>query len=217
MGCVTPEPESLEVAPYVPDKLDYVSFREAYKDLLEPNYLPFMVHQIAENTASGDRLLFCRWPDDQMPIDVYIEPPEIPDELQDEFNEIEPKSYVDGAVAALATWEASLDGLVRFRRVSEPGQAELTIHLLGRSGQAELLLEDPALDSRLAGVLDGVSSIDESARRIADIVDESPALDERLYEIVERITKLGAAVCLKKPFTPDNLRRALALVGVEAG
>lgn len=53
--------------------------------------------------------------------------------------------------------------------------------------QAELLLEDPAMDSRLAGVLDGVSNIDESARRIADIVDTSPALDERLYEIVAEV------------------------------
>ncbi len=53
--------------------------------------------------------------------------------------------------------------------------------------QAELLLEDPALDSRLAGVLDGVGNIDESARRIADIVDASPALDERLYEIVAEV------------------------------
>lgn len=32
---------------------------------------------------------------------------------------------------------------------------------------------------------------------------------------VERITGLGAALCLKKPFTPDDLRRALAKVGVE--
>jgi excisionase family DNA binding protein len=36
-------------------------------------------------------------------------------------------------------------------------------------------------------------------------------------EVEERILKLGAAICLKKPFTPDNLRRALALVGVETG
>lgn len=34
-------------------------------------------------------------------------------------------------------------------------------------------------------------------------------------DIAKEITTLGAAVCLKKPFTPDDLRRALALVGVE--
>jgi len=54
--------------------------------------------------------------------------------------------------------------------------------------QAELLLEDPALDSRLAGVLDGVAGINAAATEIAGIVERSPALDERLYEIVERIT-----------------------------
>ena len=31
----------------------------------------------------------------------------------------------------------------------------------------------------------------------------------------ERITALGASLCLQKPFTPDDLRRALAKVGVE--
>ncbi|MFP6582595.1 MAG: response regulator [Candidatus Hydrogenedentota bacterium] len=34
-------------------------------------------------------------------------------------------------------------------------------------------------------------------------------------DIAKEITTLGAATCLKKPFTPDDLRRALALVGVE--
>lgn len=34
-------------------------------------------------------------------------------------------------------------------------------------------------------------------------------------EVADRIIKLGAVTCLKKPFTPDDLRRALALVGVE--
>jgi excisionase family DNA binding protein len=33
--------------------------------------------------------------------------------------------------------------------------------------------------------------------------------------IAERITGLGASMCLQKPFTPDDLRRALAKVGVE--
>jgi len=50
--------------------------------------------------------------------------------------------------------------------------------------QAELLLEDPALDSRLAGVLDGIEDINTAATGIAEIVEQSPALDDRLYEIV---------------------------------
>lgn len=33
--------------------------------------------------------------------------------------------------------------------------------------------------------------------------------------VAERIVELGASMCLQKPFTPDDLRRALAKVGVE--
>lgn len=36
-------------------------------------------------------------------------------------------------------------------------------------------------------------------------------------EVVAKIQELGAVICLQKPFTPDNLRRALATVGIEAG
>jgi excisionase family DNA binding protein len=36
-------------------------------------------------------------------------------------------------------------------------------------------------------------------------------------EVVTKISDLGATTCLQKPFTPDNLRRALATVGIEAG
>ena len=34
-------------------------------------------------------------------------------------------------------------------------------------------------------------------------------------EAVNRVIELGASMCLQKPFTPDDLRRALAKVGVE--
>ena len=34
-------------------------------------------------------------------------------------------------------------------------------------------------------------------------------------DVADRIVELGAITCLKKPFTPDDLRRALAMVGVE--
>jgi len=34
-------------------------------------------------------------------------------------------------------------------------------------------------------------------------------------DIANRVMELGASMCLSKPFTPDDLRRALAKVGVE--
>mgnify|MGYP002624868880 CR=1 FL=1 len=34
-------------------------------------------------------------------------------------------------------------------------------------------------------------------------------------EVAEKIKNLGAVVCMSKPFTPDDLRKALAKVGVE--
>lgn len=34
-------------------------------------------------------------------------------------------------------------------------------------------------------------------------------------DVASRIVELGAAMCLRKPFTPDDLRRALSKVGVE--
>lgn len=53
--------------------------------------------------------------------------------------------------------------------------------------QAELLLEDPALDSRLTRVLDGVDGINAATAEIAEIAGESPALDGRLYDIVDQV------------------------------
>ena len=34
-------------------------------------------------------------------------------------------------------------------------------------------------------------------------------------ETANKVIQMGAVTCLKKPFTPDDLRRALAMVGVE--
>lgn len=36
-------------------------------------------------------------------------------------------------------------------------------------------------------------------------------------EQIDRIVELGALMCLQKPFTPDDLRRALAKAGIEVG
>lgn len=71
------------------------------------------------------------------------------------------------------------------------------------------------LDLRLPGV-DGF----EVCRRIKtsqEGADTNVIAMTGYYEsdVSNRILELGAAMCLQKPFTPDDLRRALAKVGVE--
>ncbi|HOZ45403.1 MAG TPA: response regulator [Candidatus Hydrogenedentes bacterium] len=71
------------------------------------------------------------------------------------------------------------------------------------------------LDLRLPGV-DGF----EVCRRIKSSPDHSRTHVIAMTgyyepEVAERIVELGASMCLQKPFTPDDLRRALAKVGVE--
>jgi hypothetical protein len=118
--------------PYEPDRRDYASFREAYPDeLIEPNYLPFMVHRFARGTAAGDAAIFCRWSAEQMPIRVYIPPPTISPELEDEFLPVNPEAYVVAAADALEVWEEALEGLVRFERVDSAEEAMLTLRLVG--------------------------------------------------------------------------------------
>lgn len=73
------------------------------------------------------------------------------------------------------------------------------------------------LDLRLPG-MDGF----EVCRRIKsspDSAETSVIAMTGYYEpdVAGRIVEMGAVTCLKKPFTPDDLRRALALVGVEVG
>jgi hypothetical protein len=116
--------------PYQPDRRDYMAFREAYPDLLEPNYLPFMVHRKPGDAATGDVLLFCRWPDESMPLPVYVEEARVPDELQDEFDPVDPSEFTRAVERALATWQRELEGLVSFRRVEDPAQALLRLRIL---------------------------------------------------------------------------------------
>ncbi|MFP8873619.1 MAG: matrixin family metalloprotease [Myxococcota bacterium] len=115
--------------PYEPDRRDYVTFREAHANLLEPNYLPFMVHRLLGQRLTGDNLVFCRWADGEMPLAVFIEHPEIPDSLQDEFYRVESTGYVDAVQEALQLWQDEMEGLVRFRRVADPAEANLRIRL----------------------------------------------------------------------------------------
>lgn len=117
---------------YHPDRRDYATFRAAWPDLLEPNYLPFMAHRVHLGSGS-DALVFCRWDDDAMPLAVQIEAPRIPDDLQNEFAPRDPASYVAAVERALATWEREMEGLVRFRRVEDPGAARIRIVLRGAS------------------------------------------------------------------------------------
>lgn len=118
-------------APYTPDRRDYAAFRAAHADVLEPNYLPFMVHRVPQSGGRDDVMIFCRWSDEEMPLPVYIEAPEIPEELQNEFDPRDPQLYVRGSEAALETWEEHLEGLVRFRRVFSPDDARLRLTLVG--------------------------------------------------------------------------------------
>ena len=102
--------------PYQPDRRDYAAFSAAFPDLLEPNYLPFMVHRVRGDGPDGDALVFCRWSANDLPLPVYIGSPEIPAKLQDEFDPKQPSAYVAAVEAALAMWQRDLEGLVAFRQ-----------------------------------------------------------------------------------------------------
>jgi hypothetical protein len=123
--------------PYVPDRRDYAAFESAHSDLLEPNYLPFMVHRIPGTAVVGDDLVFCRWPAERMPLRVYINRPVIPESLQDEFRPIDPALYSEAVARSLDVWESELEGLVRFVQVSEAAQADLEVRLRGETAPVD--------------------------------------------------------------------------------
>lgn len=116
--------------PYRPDRRDYMAFREGYPDVIDPNYLPFMVHRKLGDDVSGDFLLFCRWPADTMPLPVYVEEAIIPASLQNEFDPVDPARFTEAVGRALETWEAELEGLVSFRRVETAEEALLKLRVL---------------------------------------------------------------------------------------
>ncbi len=122
--------------PYQPDRRDDAAFRAAHPEVLEPNYLAFMTHRTEGSDGLGDVVFLCRWSEADMPLPVYVAPPRIPDALQDEFEPEDPEVYVEAVVRALATWERELEGLVRFRRVSDRRDAKLELHLLGEEAPA---------------------------------------------------------------------------------
>jgi hypothetical protein len=132
-ACASPG-EPAPGPPYRPDRRDDAAFRAARPDVLEPNYLAFMVHRAPAPDGGGDVLFLCRWPDTEMPLAVYIAPPAIPDALQDEFDPKPPELFVAAVARALETWERELEGLVRFRLVPERSQARLELRLIGAQG-----------------------------------------------------------------------------------
>ncbi len=143
---------------YEPTFEDYRAFRAAHADLLDPNYLPFMAHTLAVPRAQGGgwALVLCRWPDERMPLPVYVAPPVVPDELQYEFAPRDPAAYATAVQEAFAMWEASLDGLVRFRTVGDPDEAELLVTLVGEKApepapQVQVLGETPKHGCRVRG------------------------------------------------------------------
>jgi predicted Zn-dependent protease len=124
LACQTPPP-----GPYLPDRSDYIEFRLRHPELLDPNYLPFMLHRVAAPEGQGEWLVVCRWPRDAMPLRVHVRPPQIPDDLQDEFAPKDPGEYVAAVEDALNMWERELEGLVRFER-SGASQAALSLMLV---------------------------------------------------------------------------------------
>jgi len=149
-GCATsPPPADAGPMPPAPDRRDYARFAAAYPDLLEPNYLPFMVHRLDDPDGGDDVLAFCRWSREDMPLSVHVATPEIPEALQNEFRPRDPQVYVRAVHRALRRWERSLEGLVRFRSVDTPEDARLAIALLG-----EQAIEDEEASVRVLGMAD---------------------------------------------------------------
>ena len=118
-----------EETPYRPDRREYAAFRAAYTDILEPNYLPFMVHRVPGDRLTGDDLLLCRWPAQRMPLSVYVARPEIPSSVQNEFSPVKAVRYREAALRALGRWESELEEEVRFVEVDTPAKADIRIRL----------------------------------------------------------------------------------------
>jgi hypothetical protein len=118
-------------APYAPERDDYFAFRGRHADLAEPNYLPFMLHRVRDRRAGADVLLLCRWSDADLPLRVFIAPPDIPDDLQDEFHPTDPLAFVQAVSDAFAMWEHELEGAVRFTAVANEREARLVVRIHG--------------------------------------------------------------------------------------
>jgi predicted Zn-dependent protease len=131
---------------YVHNRDDYFAFRAAHAGVLEPNYLPFMVYRVAVEPpsfasrvgrwlgllpAGEQRLVFCHWEEEDMPLQVWIEPPRGLDAFEEKPSPPDASRYVAAVEQALATWERDLDGAVRFAAAPRRADADLEIQLLG--------------------------------------------------------------------------------------
>jgi len=165
VACASAPEEPPPETPYRPDRRDYATFAAAWPDLLEPNYLPFMVHRAPGHPAEGDLLFFCRWDDGAMPIAVYVAAAEIPPDLQDEFDPKEPGAYSEAVRRAFETWERQMEGLVRFRLVDREEQARLTVRLVADRAPAPEPDRQVLGETRLAGAC-RVGGLDPDAERL---------------------------------------------------
>jgi len=186
--------EALYYGYYRPDRRDYASFRQAHSEILEPNYLPYMLHRLPGDEVRGDDLVFCRWPDDKMPLAVMIEPPTIPDSLQNEFDPHQPSEYIDAVARALDSWEEALEGHVRFRRVEQGGGADLRLRILGQRAPT------PNPEVQVLGATEGIrgSCLARGWDRHSDRMRVHFEVSELVLYIADRYGLL----------TPDQVRRA---------
>ena len=131
---------------YVHNRDDYLAFRAVHAGLLEPNYLPFMVYEVPTRPerigarfgrwlgllpAPEQRLVFCHWEPEDMPLAVWIEPPLGLDSFEEKPSPPDASRYVSAVEQALASWERDLDGAVRFATAPRREDADLQIRLLG--------------------------------------------------------------------------------------
>ena len=150
---------------YQPDRRDYEAFRAAHPDLLEPNYLPFMLHRKPGGRVAGDELILCRWEASRMPLAVHVPLPAIPAALQNEFDPRAPETYRRAAHDALGLWQDELEGEVRFRVVQDPLQADLRIVLRGERAPIPAALPGPLGDALEQEVLGQAEALREACRR----------------------------------------------------
>ncbi len=133
-----------QTAPWTPTRHDYAAFRAGRTEVRDPNYLPFMAHRTERD--GRELVFFCRWDEREFPLPVWVEPPRIPDDLQDEFKPTPPQAYVEAVRAALDRWEQRLGAVLGFRAADRSEQARLRIRLVGEAGPL------PAPDVQVLGV-----------------------------------------------------------------
>ncbi|HIJ66163.1 MAG TPA: response regulator [Candidatus Hydrogenedentes bacterium] len=131
---------------------------------------------------------------------------------------IHPELDDSGVKVLVVDDEKSVVFVVRrfLERSQTPFQVEVAMDGFDAGHQVASFRPDVVfLDLRLPG-MDGF----EVCRRIKnspDLAGTQVIAMTGYYddEEINRVIELGAAMCLRKPFTPDDLRRALAKVGVE--